>query len=63
MEHPQTPPDYGADPLQNESTVCVNHLRLDDGVAAIERGFALFISPMATAAFAALQLLTQLGNL
>jgi len=32
-------------------------------VAAIERGLAVFIPPMAAAAFAALELLTQLGDL
>lgn len=41
----------------------MDHLRLDDGVAAIERGLALLVPPMAAAAFAALKLLTQFGNL
>lgn len=44
-------------------TVSIDHLRLDDGVAAIERGLAVFIPSMAAAAFAALKLLTQFGNL
>lgn len=44
-------------------TVSVDYLRLDDGVAAIERGLAVLIPPMAAAAFAALKLLTQFGNL
>lgn len=44
-------------------TLSIDHLRLDDGVAAIERGLAVLIPPMAAAAFAALELLTQFGNL
>ena len=44
-------------------TVCIAYLRLDDGMAAIERGLAVFIPPMAAAAFAALKLLSQFGNL
>lgn len=32
-------------------------------MAAIERGLSIFIPPMAAAAFAALKLLTQFGNL
>lgn len=40
-----------------------DHLRLDDGMAAIERGLAVFIPPMTAAAFAALKLLTQFGDL
>lgn len=44
-------------------TPSIDHLRLDDGMAAIERGLSVFIPPMAAAAFAALKLLTQFGNL
>lgn len=39
------------------------HLRLDDAVAPIERRLAVFVPPMAAAAFAALKLLTQFGDL
>lgn len=40
-----------------------DHLRRDDGMAAIERGLAVLIPPVAAAAFAALKLLTQFCNL
>lgn len=39
------------------------HLRLYDGVAAIERRFTVFVPPVAAAAFAALKLLPQFGDL
>lgn len=71
MGRPQNSPDRGANlvPLRDGATwqtrrpVSIDHLRLDDGVAAIERRLAVFIPPMAAAAFAALKLLTQFGNL
>lgn len=76
MGRPQTSPDQGANlvPLRDgaarptlthspKSTDSIDHLRLDDGMAAIERGLAVFIPPMAAAAFAALKLLAQFGNL
>ena len=57
-------------PLRPESTLqtetftqTIDHLRLDDGVAAIKWRLAIFISPMAAAALAPLKLLTQFGNL
>jgi len=61
--HPENFPDWGLVLLTDKATyhtpslqhaVSIDHLCLDDGVAAIERGLALFIPPMATAAFAAL---------
>lgn len=51
------------DPETTHTHAPIDHLRLDDGVAAIEGRLAVFIPPVAAAAFAALELLAQFGNL